>query len=195
MASHAFCALVAAGGTGEMYSMTADEIEQVVEVSVQAVNGRMPVVAGTGFNAAMGADIARRAANAGAQAILALPPYYVMPPEDGLFAYYAAIGKATDLPLFVYSRDWAVFTPQMVARLSGSCANPGWLERWAGRHPPLSAHHAIERRSSSLVRRVGRRLRARILCDRGAGIYFQHFDDCAEALAANGRSRNQAGLR
>ncbi|HWF46246.1 MAG TPA: dihydrodipicolinate synthase family protein, partial [Bryobacteraceae bacterium] len=54
MASHGFCALVAAGGTGEMYSMSVDEIEQVVAVSVKAVNGRMPIVAGTGFNASMG---------------------------------------------------------------------------------------------------------------------------------------------
>ncbi|HWD99412.1 MAG TPA: dihydrodipicolinate synthase family protein, partial [Bryobacteraceae bacterium] len=121
--------LVAAGGTGEMYSMSVDEIEQVVAVSVKAVNGRMPIVAGTGFNASMGPEIARRAAKAGAQAILALPPYYVMAPEDGLFAYYEAIGKATDLPLFVYSRDWAVFTPQMVARLADRAPTlAGWKD-------------------------------------------------------------------
>jgi 5-dehydro-4-deoxyglucarate dehydratase len=129
MASHGFCALVSAGGTGEMYSMSVDEIEEVIAVSVKAVNGRMPVVAGTGFNAAMGAEIARRAANAGAQAILALPPYYVMAPEDGLFAYYEAIGRATDLPLMVYSRDWAVFTPQMVARLADRAPTlAGWKD-------------------------------------------------------------------
>jgi 5-dehydro-4-deoxyglucarate dehydratase len=112
-----------------MYSMTVDEIEQVIAVSVQAVNGRMPVVAGTGFNAAVGAEIARRAAKAGAQAILALPPYYVMAPEEGLFGYYEAIGKATDLPLFVYSRDWAVFTPQMVSRLADRVPTlAGWKD-------------------------------------------------------------------
>jgi 5-dehydro-4-deoxyglucarate dehydratase len=129
MASHSFCGLVAAGGTGEMYSMSVDEIEQVVAVSVKAVNGRMPVVAGTGFNAVIGAEIARRAAKAGANAILALPPYYVLAPEDGLFAYYEAIGKATDLPLLVYSRDWAVFTPQMVARLAERAPTlAGWKD-------------------------------------------------------------------
>ena len=60
MASHPFCALVAAGGTGELYSLTPEEIEQVVRVTVEAVNGRMPVVAGTGYSAPIGADIARR---------------------------------------------------------------------------------------------------------------------------------------
>jgi 5-dehydro-4-deoxyglucarate dehydratase len=118
MAAFPFCALVAAGGTGEMYSMSVEEIEQVVATSVKAVKGRMPVVAGTGFNAVIGVDIARRAAKAGASCILALPPYYVSAPEDGLFAYYEAIGKATDLPLMVYSRDWAVFTPDMLVRLA-----------------------------------------------------------------------------
>ncbi len=118
MAAYPFCAMVAAGGTGELYSLTPEETEAVVACSVKAVGGRMPVVAGTGFNAVLGADIAKRAANAGANCILALPPYYVNAPEEGLFAYYEAIGKATDLPLMVYSRDWAVFTPNMVTRLA-----------------------------------------------------------------------------
>jgi 5-dehydro-4-deoxyglucarate dehydratase len=118
MAGFAFCALVAAGGTGELYSLTPEEVEAVVATSVKASKGRMPVVAGTGFNAVVGADIAKRAAGAGAEFILALPPYYVNAPEEGLFAYYEAIGKATDLPLMVYSRDWAVFTPDMVTRLA-----------------------------------------------------------------------------
>jgi 5-dehydro-4-deoxyglucarate dehydratase len=118
MAAFPFCALVAAGGTGEMYSMSPEEIEQVVATSVKATKDRMPVVAGTGFNMTLGVDIAKRAARAGASCILALPPYYVSAPEEGLFAYYEAIGKATDLPLMVYSRDWAIFTPEMLARLA-----------------------------------------------------------------------------
>src|SRR6185437_11803547 len=76
MASYPFCAMVAAGGTGELYSLSIDEIERVIATTVAAVNGRMPVVAGTGFNAPMGMDIARRAEKAGAEGILVLPPYY-----------------------------------------------------------------------------------------------------------------------
>src|SRR5438270_5223741 len=66
MASHPFCGLVAAGGTGELYSLTPEEIEQVVRVTVEAVDGRMPVIGGTGYNAAIAADIARRIERAGA---------------------------------------------------------------------------------------------------------------------------------
>jgi len=118
MVTYPFCALVAAGGTGELYSLTPQEVESVVAAGVKAAGGKMPVVAGTGFNAVTGAEIAKRAAGAGAEMILALPPYYINAPEEGLFAYYEAIGKATDLPLMVYSRDWAVFTPDMVSRLA-----------------------------------------------------------------------------
>jgi 5-dehydro-4-deoxyglucarate dehydratase len=118
MARHPFCALVAAGGTGEVYSMSPAEIEDVVRVTVEAAAGRMPVVAGTGFNVPLGTDIARRVERAGADCVLALPPYYNSSPEQGLFAFYEEIGKATGLPLMVYSRDWAVFTPQQVSRLA-----------------------------------------------------------------------------
>jgi 5-dehydro-4-deoxyglucarate dehydratase len=127
MACYPFCAMVAAGGTGEVYSLTPDEIERVVRVTVEAVSGRMPVVAGTGFNPVTGCDIARRAHRAGAECILALPPYYSHAPEEGLFQYYEAIGQATPLPLMIYSRDWAVFSPQQVARL---CDRVPTLAAW-----------------------------------------------------------------
>ncbi len=127
MAAHPFCALVAAGGTGELYSLTPDEVESVVRVTVQAAKGRMPVVAGAGYSAAIGSDMARRAEKAGAECILALPPYYINPPFEGLMAYYQAIGSATGLPLMVYSRDWAIFTPDMTARLADRVPN---LEFW-----------------------------------------------------------------
>lgn len=127
MTRHPFCAIVAAGGTGELYSMTPQEIEDVVRVTVEATQGRMPVVAGTGYNVAIGADIARRVEKVGADIILVLPPYYSGAPEAGLFEFYASIGRATALPLMVYSRDWAVFSPEQVARL---CDKVPTLKAW-----------------------------------------------------------------
>ncbi len=118
MAGYPFCAMVAAGGTGEVYSLSIDEIEAVVRTTVEAVNGRMPVVAGTGFNTPMGVEIARRLEKAGADSILVLPPYYSNSPFEGVVDFYRAIGEATGLPLMIYSRDWAAFTPQQVARIA-----------------------------------------------------------------------------
>jgi 5-dehydro-4-deoxyglucarate dehydratase len=118
MTQHPFCAIVATGGTGEMYSMSVEENIEVVRVSVEATKGRMPVVAGVGYNTAMGTAMAKGMAKAGASALLVMPPYYTNAPAEGLIAYYEAIGKATDLPVSLYSRDWAVFSPGMVARLA-----------------------------------------------------------------------------
>ncbi len=148
MAEYPFCALVAAGGTGELYSLTVDEIAEVVRVTVQAAWGKMPVVAGTGYNAVIGAEIARKVEDAGAECLLALPPYYINAPEEGLFAYYEAIGKASGLPLFVYSRDWAVFTPQMVSKLADRVPTlAGWKDG-----------QGIARKYQRIINEVGDRL-------------------------------------
>src|SRR5438270_11942749 len=103
MSRHPFCALVAAGGTGELYSLTAAEIVEVVRVTVDAAAGRMPVVAGAGFNAAIGAETARGVEMAGADCLLILPPYYANAPETGLFNYYEAVAGASGLPVMIYS--------------------------------------------------------------------------------------------
>lgn len=121
MIKHKFCSLVAAGGTGEMYSMTPGENVEVVRRAAAVVNGKMPVIGGVGFNARIGGEMAREMEKAGADALLVMPPYYQNAPVDGLLDYYVAIGKASGLPLAVYSRDWAVFTPDMVARLAERC--------------------------------------------------------------------------
>lgn len=118
MASHPFCALVAAGGMGEVYSLSADEIVEVTRVTVAAARGRMPVMAGTGFNAAVAGDIARRAEQAGAACLLVLPPYYINAPESGLAGYYTSIANATGLPLILYGRDWCAPAPPFLARLA-----------------------------------------------------------------------------
>jgi 5-dehydro-4-deoxyglucarate dehydratase len=116
--AHPVCAIVAAGGTGEVYSLTPDEYVQVVRTAVEEAHGRVPVIAGAAFNATLGAQLAQQAARAGASGILAFPPYYPHADENGLFEYYRAIGEATPLGLFIYSRDWVHPGPAMVERLA-----------------------------------------------------------------------------
>jgi 5-dehydro-4-deoxyglucarate dehydratase len=102
---HALAAIVAAGGTGEMYSLTPAEHFEVVKATVEEVHGRIPVIAGTGFNWRIAIESAQQSELAGADAILALPPYYPNADEQGLANYYKAIGGATPLGMLVYSRD------------------------------------------------------------------------------------------
>src|SRR5262245_33839309 len=115
---HPVSAVVAAGGTGEMYSLTLAEHARVIELTAHAVDGRVPVIAGVGFNVRLGVEMAQAAAKAGASAILAFPPYYPNADERGLFNYYHLLSSATDLPLILYSRDWTTFGPDAVARLT-----------------------------------------------------------------------------
>jgi 5-dehydro-4-deoxyglucarate dehydratase len=129
MTKNPFCAFVCAGGTGELYSLTAEEVGDITRVSVEAAQGRMDVVAGTGFNVPIGADMAKRAEKAGAAALLILPPYYQNPPEEGLYQYYEAIAGATSLPVLIYSREWATFSPKQVAELAKRIPNLlGWKD-------------------------------------------------------------------
>jgi 5-dehydro-4-deoxyglucarate dehydratase len=117
MAGFPFCSQVIAGGTGEVYSMTPEESIECVRVSVKAINGRMPVVAGVAYNTTMACHMAREMEKAGAEALLVMPPYYINAPEEGLFQYFEAIGNSCGLPLSFYTRDWAAFSPSQVSRL------------------------------------------------------------------------------
>ena len=145
--AHPICAVVAAGGTGEMYSLTPAEHLEIIQTTVAATQGRVPVIAGVGFNQQLATETARAAADSGADGILALPPYYPNADDEGMLAYYRAIGDATPLGLFIYSRDWANFTPAMVEHLT-SIPN---LIAWKDGQGDIRRYQAI-------INRVGDRL-------------------------------------
>ena len=136
---HPIGALVAAGGTGEMYSLTPPEYMRVVELTALAVEDRVPVIAGVGFNQRLAIEMAQAAEKAGADGILVFPPYYPQADDDGLFEYYRSIAAATKLGVLIYSRDWAVFTPSMVERLT---AIPN-LIAWKDGHGDIRRLQAI----------------------------------------------------
>src|SRR6185437_3281813 len=89
--------LVAASGTGELYSLTPAEYTRVIELTALAVEDRVPVIAGVGFGQRLAVEMAQAAEKAGADGILAFPPYYPQTEDEGLFEYYRAIGEATRL--------------------------------------------------------------------------------------------------
>lgn len=117
------CAVVAAGGTGELYSLTPDEHRELVEATVAEAGGRTAVIAGVGFGGGMSVELAKQAQDAGADGILMFPPYYPGADFEGLVRYYKAIGSAVDLGLFLYSRDTVNLTPPQVFRLSQEIPN------------------------------------------------------------------------
>jgi 5-dehydro-4-deoxyglucarate dehydratase len=117
LARHAFCAICPTAGLGEIFSLTVEEAVAVVRVTVKTVAGRMPAIAGLGINAPQAVAMAKGMEQAGADALLVLPPYYVNAPESGLADYLKTVAAHTGLPLSFYSRDWAGLGPQQVMRL------------------------------------------------------------------------------
>ncbi|PZF85291.1 5-dehydro-4-deoxyglucarate dehydratase [Jiangella anatolica] len=116
--AHGPGAVFAACGTGEFHALDLDEYETVVAAAVGAVGGAVPVFGGAGGAFSHAIACARRAAAAGADGLLVLPPYLVTGPEAGTVAYVEAVAAATDLPLVLYQRGGMRFSPQAVVRLA-----------------------------------------------------------------------------
>ncbi len=108
-------------GTGEFHALSIDEVRTVVAAAVDVVAGRVPVVAGAGGPLGHALAAAKVAEEAGADALLVLPPYLVTGPTDGVVAYIEAVAAASSLPVIVYHRGTAKVTAAAMARLA---ANP-----------------------------------------------------------------------
>ena len=111
-------AVFACCGTGEFHALTPEEFEVCVRAAVEATDGRVPVVAGAGYGTALAVRYARLAEEAGADGLLAMPPYLVVAGQEGLLRHYREVAASTTLPVIVYQRDNAVFTPESVAELA-----------------------------------------------------------------------------
>ncbi|HEU0095624.1 MAG TPA: 5-dehydro-4-deoxyglucarate dehydratase [Rhizomicrobium sp.] len=109
--------LFAAGGTGEFFSLTPGEVSAVVEAAVKETRGQTPVIAGCGYGTAVAVEQAIAAEKAGADGLLLLPPYLMVPSQEGLMAHVEAVCKATKLGVIVYNRDNAQLNEDSVARL------------------------------------------------------------------------------
>lgn len=115
--------LFAAGGTGEYFSLTNDEIKQVVTAAVQEVNGRVPVMSAAGGSVANGIAQARIAEEAGAVGVLLFPPYLTEASQEGLENYVAAICESTTLGVVVYNRANMPLDADTVVRLTERLPN------------------------------------------------------------------------
>lgn len=112
-------AIFICAGSGEFQSLDRAEYENAVAIAVAETDGRIPVFAGVGGNIRHALELAQVAAKGGARGLLALPPYLIVPEQEGLYRYYEAIVQAADLPTIVYQRDNAVFTLGTLKRLAG----------------------------------------------------------------------------
>ena len=116
-------AIVPCGTTGESATLSHEEHNRVIEVTVEAVRGRIPVIAGTGSNNTREAvRLTQYAKQVGADAALLISPYYNKPTQRGLYLHFKAVAEAVDLPLVLYniaSRTAVNIEPDTFGQLAG----------------------------------------------------------------------------
>ena len=138
--------LVPAGTTGESPTLSHDEHRRLVELTVEAASGRVPVMAGTGSNSTAEAiELTRHAKEAGADAALVVTPYYNRPTQDGLYRHFAAIADSVELPLFIYNippRSAVDMSVDTMARLARHPNIAGVKDATANLTRPLHTHRA-----------------------------------------------------
>ncbi len=114
--------IVPCGTTGESATLSFDEHKRVIELTAKTVNGRVPVIAGTGANNTLEAiELNESAKNSGADAVLSVVPYYNKPSQEGLYQHFKAILDAVDIPMILYNVPGRTVTnmlPATVARLA-----------------------------------------------------------------------------
>lgn len=115
--------LVPCGTTGESPTLSTEEHNRVVEICVETVKGRVPVIAGAGSNStAEAVAYTKHAAKAGADAVLSVTPYYNKPTNKGLYLHYKAISEAADIPIILYNvggRSAKNIDPDLMLKLAG----------------------------------------------------------------------------
>ena len=119
--------IVPCGTTGESATLDFKEHKRVIELTVETVRGRVPVIAGTGANSTAEAiELTESARQRGADAVLSVVPYYNKPSQEGLFRHFEAITEAVDIPLILYNVPGRTVTnmlPQTVARCATELRN------------------------------------------------------------------------
>ena len=123
LAPYGASALFAAGGTGEFFSLTADEYPGIIQTAVDTCRGKVPIIAGAGGPTRFAIQCAQAAEQAGAHGILLLPHYLTEAGQEGLIAHVEAVCKSVKFGVIVYNRNVCKLTPESLAILAERCPN------------------------------------------------------------------------
>jgi len=139
--------IVPCGTTGESATLSFEEHDRVIEITIEQVNKRVPVIAGTGSNSTEEAImLTRHAAKAGADASLQVSPYYNRPTQKGLYEHFKAIAGSVDIPIIMYniaSRTGVNIEPETIAKLAGDCRNIVGVKEASGSLDQMSRIKAL----------------------------------------------------
>ncbi|MFM2363879.1 MAG: 5-dehydro-4-deoxyglucarate dehydratase [Bacteroidota bacterium] len=146
--SHDVSSVFVAGGTGEFFSLTAAEYEQIVNIAVKVVAERVPVISSVGRSVKEAIAFAKIAEQAGVHALLLFPPYLTECPQDGVYEYAKTILDNTTLPVIYYNRGNGVLSATYIEKLAAACPNLIGLKDGTGNMQDLN----------DTIRTVGKRL-------------------------------------
>ena len=134
--------IVPCGTTGESPTLSHEEHEYVIELTVRTVNKRVPVIAGTGSNSTKEAiRLTRFAEQIGADAALLVVPYYNKPTQEGLYLHFKQIASQLNIPIILYNipgRSGVNMNPETIARLASECTTIIGVKEASGSLPQAS---------------------------------------------------------
>ncbi len=123
LAPYGASALFAAGGTGEFFSLDAQEYPEIIRTAVQTCKGKVPIIAGAGGNTRFAIQCAQEAERQGAHGILLLPHYLTEASQEGLISHVEQVCHSVKFGVIVYNRAISKFTPESLAILAERCPN------------------------------------------------------------------------
>lgn len=139
--------IVPCGTTGESATLSFEEHDRVIEITIEQAKKRVPVIAGTGSNSTEEAVmLTRHAAKSGADGSLQVSPYYNRPTQKGLYAHFKAIADAVDIPIILYniaSRTGVNIEPETIAKLAHDCKNIVAVKEASGNLDQMSRIKAL----------------------------------------------------
>ncbi|GAO29554.1 4-hydroxy-tetrahydrodipicolinate synthase [Geofilum rubicundum] len=145
-------AIVVCGTTGETPALSEDEDAIMIERAVKKVNGRIPVIAGTGSNSTQDSiKYSKRAIGLGVDALLVVAPYYNKPSDKGIYLHFATIAKAVDASIILYNvpgRTGSNISPEIAVRLANDFKNIVAIKEAGGSMPVFA--ELLARRPKSL---------------------------------------------
>lgn len=145
---HNVSSVFVAGGTGEFFSLSSNEYEQIITIAVKTVAGRVPVISSVGRSIPEAIAFAKLAEQAGIDALLLFPPYLTECPQDGVYEYAKTIIQNTSLPVIYYNRGNGILSADYIKKLTDACPNLIGLKDGTGNMQDLN----------DTIKTVGRRL-------------------------------------
>ncbi|WP_018922023.1 5-dehydro-4-deoxyglucarate dehydratase [Salsuginibacillus kocurii] len=133
-------------GSSEFQSLSTEEYELMLDVTLATTNGKVPVYTGVGGNISAAVKLAELSEAKGAEGYLIMPPYLIHGEQEGLYHYYKTIIESTNLKALLYQRDNAIFTTDTLKKLADFEQVVGFKDGHGDMELNIEISHALRNR-------------------------------------------------